>query len=169
MAADSVTYHGPVSTPGYEVPLELMRFFTGFGVRAYNHNQVPGQEWVDSVLYKSEITNLASHLSGEQWVGAYIGNRDGNGHKLSLNLKYYPGGERKQFTAVPLFNTVNYLEQAGQPYPIFMLNDSLTVEFTRIMMWRMPISTTPPPATAAGAAATSLTRRSTPSCSTERR
>lgn len=130
MAADSVTYHGLVSTPGYEVPLELMRFFTGFGVRAYNHNQVPGQEWVDSVLYKSEITNLASHLSGEQWVGAYIGNWDGNGHKLSLNLKYYPGGERKQFTAVPLFNTVNYLEQAGQPYPIFMLNDSLTVEFT---------------------------------------
>lgn len=130
MASDSVTYHGLVSTPDYEVPLELMRFFTGFGVRAYNHNQVPGQEWVDSVLYKSEITNLASHLSGEQWVGAYIGNWDGNGHKLSLNLKYYPGGERKQFTAVPLFNTVNYLEQAGQPYPIFMLNDSLTVEFT---------------------------------------
>ncbi len=32
--------------------------------------------------------------------------------------------------AMPLFNTVNYLEQAGQPYPIFMLNDSLQTEFT---------------------------------------
>lgn len=31
---------------------------------------------------------------------------------------------------MPLFNTVNYLEQAGQPYPIFMLNDSLQTEFT---------------------------------------
>ncbi len=130
MASDSTTYHGLVSTPDYEVPVELMRFFTGFGVRAYNHNVVPGQEWVDSVLYKSEITNLADHLSGEQWVGAYIGNWDGKGHKVSLNLKYYPTGERKQFHAMPLFNTVNYLEQAGQPYPVFMLNDSLTVEFT---------------------------------------
>lgn len=129
-AADSTTYHGLVSTPDYEVPLELMRFFTGFGVRAYNHNKVPGQEWADSVLYKTEITSLADHLNGEQWVGAYIGNWDGKGHKLSLNLKYYPSGSRKQFTAVPLFNTVNYLEQAGQPYPVFMLNDSLTVEFT---------------------------------------
>ena len=28
------------------------------------------------------------------------------------------------------FNTVNYLEQAGQPYPIFMRQDSLIVKFT---------------------------------------
>lgn len=127
--SDSAFYHGLVSTEEYDVPLELMRFFTGFGVRAYNHNKVKGQDWVDSVLYKTEITDLAEHLSGDQWIGAYIGNWDGNGHKVSLKLKYYPTGHRKEYTAVPLFNTVNYLEQAGQPYPIFMLNDSLTVEF----------------------------------------
>lgn len=129
-ANDSVTYHGLVSTPDYEVPLELMRFFTGFGVRAYNHNVVPGQEWVDSVIYKTEITNLSQHLSGEQWIGAYIGNWDAKGHKVSLKLDYYPSGESRKFEAMPLFNTVNYLEQAGQPYPVFLLNDSLTVEFT---------------------------------------
>lgn len=128
--SDSVAYHGLVSTPEYDVPLELMRFFTGFGVRAYNKNVVPGQDWVDSVLYKTEITDLASHLSGEQWIGAYIGNWDGKGHIVSLDLKYYPGGDKRKVTAMPLFNTVNYLEQAGQPYPIFMLNDSLQVEFT---------------------------------------
>ena len=43
-------YHGLVSTEDYNVPVELMRFFTGFGVRQYNHNIVPGQEWSDSVL-----------------------------------------------------------------------------------------------------------------------
>ena len=43
-----VDYHGLVSTPEYNVPLELMRFFTGFGVRQFNHNNVPGQAWVDS-------------------------------------------------------------------------------------------------------------------------
>ena len=128
--SDSTAYHGLVSTDGYDAPLELMRFFTGFGVRAFNKNVVPGQEWVDSVLYKTEISDLASHLSGEQWIGAYIGNWDGRGHILSLDLKYYPGGGDRKFMAMPLFNTVNYLEQAGQPYPIFMLNDSLQTEFT---------------------------------------
>ncbi len=123
-------YHGLVSTSDYDVPMELMRFFTGFGVRKYNHNKVPGQQWVDSVLYKSEITNLADRLVGEVWIGAYIGNWDGKGHKLSLRLKYHPEGERKVYRTMPLFNTVNYMEQAGQPYPIFMLNDSLKVKFT---------------------------------------
>lgn len=123
-------YHGLVSTNDYSVPLELMRFFTGFGVRAYNHNQVPGQEWVDSVIYKTEITNVADRLAGEQWIGAYIGNWDSKGHKVSLKLKYYPNDNGVKFRTMPLFNTVNYLEQAGQPYPVFFLNDTLTSTFT---------------------------------------
>lgn len=123
-------YHGLVSTPDYNVPMELMRFFTGFGVRAFNHNKVRGQEWVDSVNYKTEVTSLAERLVGEQWIGAYIGNWDSKGHKVSVKLKYYPSGERKSFRTMPLFNTVNYLEQAGQPYPVFLLNDSLNVKFT---------------------------------------
>lgn len=122
-------YHGLVSTPDYDVPLELMRFFTGFGVRAYNHNKVPGQEWVDSVIYKTEVTDIAEKLTNEAWIGAYIGNWDSKGHKVSLKLKYYPGGNDRTYKTMPLFNTVNYLEQAGQTYPTFMLNDSLTVKF----------------------------------------
>lgn len=123
-------YHGLVSTPDYNVPVELMRFFTGFGVRAYNHNKVKGQEWVDSVFYKTEVTNLAERLKGDTWIGAYIGNWDGKGHKVSVKLKYYPDGEHKVYNTIPLFNTVNYLEQAGQPYPLYMLNDSLQATFT---------------------------------------
>ena len=123
-------YHGLVSTPEYNVPLELMRFFTGFGVRQYNHNIVPGQEWSDSVLYKTEVTALADRLHGEVWVGAYIGNWDAKGHKITLKLKYYPDDNRRMYKVMPLFNTVNYLEQAGQPYPIFMLNDKLQAKFT---------------------------------------
>lgn len=122
-------YTGLVSTPEYDVPLELMRFFTGFGVRSYNYQKVPGQKWVDSVLYETEITEIASPLKDEAWIGAYIGNWDSKGHKLSLKLRYYPDGDLKQKNVMPLFNTVNYIEQAGQPYPIFMLNDSLTVNF----------------------------------------
>ena len=122
-------YHGLTSTAAYDVPLELMRFFTGFGVRKYNHNKVPGQTWVDSVNYKAEVTAVAEQLKGEVWIGAYIGNWDAKGHRLSVKLKYYPDGDRKLPKTMPLFNTVNYMEQAGQPYPIFMLNDSLNVTF----------------------------------------
>lgn len=127
--ASGTDYHGLVSTPDYQVPMELMRFFTGFGVRAYNKNKVPGQEWVDSVLYKTEVTALADRLKDEAWIGAYIGNWDSKGHRVSLKLKYYPDGEGKRYHTMPLFNSVNYLEQAGQPYPLYMLNDSLTVTF----------------------------------------
>lgn len=127
--ADSTMYNGLVSTPDYDAPLELMRFFTGFGVRKFNYNKVPGQQWVDSVLYETEITEIAAPLTDEAWIGAYIGNWDGSGHKLSLKLRYYPNGKEKPNHVMPLFNTVNYIEQAGQPYPIFMRNDSLTVKF----------------------------------------
>ena len=125
-------YHGLVSTPGYDVPVELMRFFTGFGVRQFNHNRVPGQTWVDSVSYKMNVTPLVDYLEGEVWIGAYIGNWDGNGHKISLTLTYYPGDEddpQGVRHAMPLFNSVNYLEQDGQPYPIFMGQDDLVSQF----------------------------------------
>jgi hypothetical protein len=123
-------YHALVSDSEYDVPVELMRFFTGFGVRRYNHVKVPGQVWADSVLYKQEVTALADKLHGEVWIGAYIGNWDGKGHKISLNLKFYPNEDTKLQKVIPLFNTVNYLEQQGQGYPTFLQGDSLRVKFT---------------------------------------
>lgn len=125
-------YHGLVSTKDYDVPVELMRFFTGFGVRQFNYNKVPGQEWVDSVTYQMNVTPLADYLEGEVWIGAYIGNWDAKGHKISLTLTYHPGDEDEvlgQHHAMPLFNTVNLMEQNGQPYPVFMLNDNLKCKF----------------------------------------
>lgn len=127
-----VDYHGLVSTSDYDVPVELMRFFTGFGVRQFNYNKVPGQAWVDSVSYEMNITPLVDYLEGEVWIGVYIGNWDANGHKISLTLTYHPGDDDMETGvkhAIPLFNTVNLLEQDGQPYPVFMLNDNLKSTF----------------------------------------
>jgi hypothetical protein len=129
-AANGITYPALVSTEDYTVPTELTRFFTAFGVRQFNHNKVPGQNWVDSVLYKTDVTNLSALLKGDVWVGAYIGNWDKNGHNLSLRFNYYPEGEREFSHVLPLFNTVNYLEQAGQEYPTFLGNDTLRVKFS---------------------------------------
>ena len=98
--SENTDYHGLISTAEYDVPLELMRFFTGFGVRKFNYNKVKGQDWVDSVLYKMEVTPLAEKLEGEAWIGAYIGNWDAKGHRLSLKLKYYPDEEHRVYNTL---------------------------------------------------------------------
>lgn len=122
-------FPGLISTPNYDVPVELLRFFTPFGVRGYNHIKVKGQSWADSVIYKQDVTHLATELTGERWIGAYIGNWTGDGHRLSLKLKYYPSGRASsERRVIPLFNTVNLAEQAGQTYPTFFGSDSLRVE-----------------------------------------
>ncbi|CDN31350.1 hypothetical protein BN938_1257 [Mucinivorans hirudinis] len=128
--SDSLTFPALISTANYDVPVELMRFFTTFGVRGYNHIKVKGQNWADSVIYKTDVTHLAPLLKGEAWIGAYIGNWDSRGHNLSLKLKYHPGGRaNSQKVIIPLFNTLNILEQAGQSYPTFFDRDSLRVSF----------------------------------------
>lgn len=129
-ARNGKNYPGIISTDSYDTPVELLRFFTSFGVGGYNSQQVPGQVWADSVIYHQDVTHLAPLLQGEVWIGAYIGNWATNGHRLSLELKYHPGGgEKGERTVIPVFNTVNLMEQGGQDYPAFMDSDSLHVVF----------------------------------------
>jgi hypothetical protein len=125
-------YQGVVETDKYLPPLELMRFFTPFGVRAFNKKSaIQGYDWADSVNYKQEITDLLPVLSGEVWIGVYIGNYDKGGHIVNLNLDYYPAQQRdslkKKKWVEPIFNTLNIMEMAGQEYATMFDNDSLTV------------------------------------------
>lgn len=121
-------YPGIIATDTYDTPVELMRFFTPFGVGGYNYHKVPGQVWADSVIYHQDVTHLAPLLEGEVWIGAYIGNWTEKAHKLSLTLKYHPGGGQKgERVVIPAFNSLNLMEQAGQDYPSFMGSDSLRV------------------------------------------
>ena len=127
-AHDSSRYPGIIATDTYDTPVEMMRFFTPFGVGGYNSHQVPGQVWADSVIYHQDVTHLAPLLEGEVWIGAYIGNWASQAHKLSLTLKFHPDGEsRPDHTVIPVFNSVNLMEQGGQGYPAFLGNDSLRV------------------------------------------
>ncbi|MEA5128199.1 MAG: PNGase F N-terminal domain-containing protein [Proteiniphilum sp.] len=124
-------YEGMVVTNDYLPPLELMRFYTSFGVRGYNHIEVADYNWPDSVVFRQEVTDYASVLKGEVWVGAWIGNYSHDGHNVTLDIKYYPQQESIPKEVYPLFTTVNIMEMAGQAYPENMFrNDSLTVNFT---------------------------------------
>lgn len=128
-------YQGMIATPHYSPVVELIRFFTPFGVGHFNDRvQIDGLEWQEEVYYKQEITDLKSFLQGDVLIGAFIGNYDGGGHLLSLDLKAYPGDYVNQITpqrqwTLPLFNTCNVMEMAGQNYPHFFDTDTLSVTF----------------------------------------
>lgn len=128
-------YQGMIATPYYSPVVELIRFFTPFGVGHFNDRvQIDGLEWQEEVYYKQEITDLKPFLQGDVLIGAFIGNYDGGGHLLSLDLKAYPGDYVNQITpqkqwTLPLFNTCNVMEMAGQNYPHFFDTDTLSVTF----------------------------------------
>lgn len=132
-ARNGKAYQGMVKTPSFTPPLEIIRFFTPFGVRQFNNQvQIQGYHWADSVIYKQDITELSSALQGEVWLGVYIGNYDKGGHKVSLAFKYYPGYDDEEQGAgtnwvMPVFNTTNVMEMAGQEYATLFDKDSLTV------------------------------------------
>lgn len=124
-------YQGVVETQDYLPPLELMRFFTPFGVRYFNDRvKIKGYHWADSVNYKQDITDLLPRFRGEVWIGVFIGNYDKGGHIINLDLELHPqrsDSSKSEKWIEPIFNTLNILEMAGQTYATMFDNDSLTV------------------------------------------
>ena len=129
--------HKYKSAPSAFSPIvELMRFFTPFGVGHFNDRvKLDGLEWKDETFYKQEVTELQPLLEGEVWIGVFIGNYDGGGHKVSLDIKSYPNDYEWQIDQEPgsdvisLVNTCNVLEMAGQNYGKIFGSDSITVNF----------------------------------------
>ena len=130
-----ITYRAIKLEDDFLPVVELMRFFTPFGVNHFNDRvRIDGLEWSDVAYYKQDVTDVAKHLRGDVLIGAFIGNYDGGGHKLSLDLLAYPGDyswdlSQNDDWTLPLFNTCNVMEMAGQHYGRMFKTDSLTVEF----------------------------------------
>jgi hypothetical protein len=125
-------YQGITATNNFSPAIELMRFFTPFGVGYFNNKRIiSGYQWSDSAVFKQEVTSLIPGDEKEIWIGVYIGNYDKGGHKVSLDLNFYPD---KELTSTnkwiqPLFSTVNIMEAAGQNYGKIFQDDSLKMEF----------------------------------------
>jgi hypothetical protein len=129
-------YQGVVATERYVPPVELVRFITPFGVGHYNSQvTVAGIAWEDSSVYKMEVTDLLPALRGPVWIGAFIGNYDKGGHRLSLSLRYHPGSREVNEApharkwVQPLFCTLNLMEMAGQSYARLFEEDTLRATF----------------------------------------
>ncbi len=147
---DGQRYQGMVCTreshPQYEwviryhPPVELMRFFTPFGVGHFNERMKDfGVDWRTETYYRQEVTDLSGYLQGDDiWIGVWIGNYDRGGHIVTVDLKSYPNDTRNDGKTyegdneicLSLFNTCNVLEMAGQNYGKLFGTDSLTVTFT---------------------------------------
>ena len=130
-----ITYRAIKLEDDFLPVVELMRFFTPFGVNHFNDRvRIDGLEWSNVAYYKQDVTDVAKHLRGDVLIGAFIGNYDGGGHRLSLDLLAYPGDyswdlSQNDDWTLPLFNTCNVMEMAGQHYGRMFKTDSLTVEF----------------------------------------
>ena len=139
---DGQRYQGMVATGDYEPPIELVRFFTPFGVGHFNERMKDfGIDWRPETFYRQEITDLYDYAMNNYYVrnsgvyiGVWIGNYDGGGHLITVDIKSYPRDYEWEEGVDPgevrsLFNTCNVLEMAGQNYGRLFGTDSLTVTF----------------------------------------
>lgn len=131
---NGTVYKGMVANENFVPSIELMRFFTPFGVDHFNDRvKLKGKKWQDSVVYRQDISELVGALSGEEvYIGAFIGNYDAGGHELSLELTFHPGWDANapKTKVMPLFNTTSVMEMGGQGYPtMFNTKKGLKVIF----------------------------------------
>ena len=127
-------YQGIISTDDYSPIIELMRFFTPFGIKQYNTIQLKDKTWEERVNYRQDISELTAAIDNKEiYIGTFIGNYDKGGHKVSLNITIHPeeNGVAKASKVIPIFNSTNVMEMAGQEYgTLFNSDKGLLVTFT---------------------------------------
>lgn len=127
-------YFGVTATENYLPAVEMMRFFTSFGINKFNHIQLKDKVWQTVSPFRQDITELKPALSEKEiWVGTFIGNYDKGGHKVSLDITIHKSDQQiyKNNVAIPVFNTLNIMEMAQQDYATMFDNEKgLFVEFT---------------------------------------
>ncbi|CAD0005432.1 PNGase F N-terminal domain-containing protein [Flavobacterium salmonis] len=129
-------YQGIKKEKDYSPAIEILRFFTPFGVNYFNDKRkINNYNWAKDVVYKEDVTSLIPIDEDEIWIGVFIGNYDAGGHTISLELNVYPSMKnneekpnKKKYVA-PLFSTVNTMEMSGQNYGGLFANDTLKVNF----------------------------------------
>lgn len=125
------TYQGVVATNDYNPAIELMRFFTPFGIKGYNYIQLKGKEWHEVVPYRQDISAFGSLLNGKEvYIGVFIGNYDKGGHRINAEITIHKDAGASPEKIVPLFNTLNIMEMANQEYATMFNSDKgLVVDF----------------------------------------
>ncbi|MBS7334485.1 MAG: peptide-N-glycosidase [Weeksellaceae bacterium] len=133
-------YQGIILTENYEPIIELMRFFTPFGIDKYNHILLKDKEWHNFVTFRQDISEYYDLLNDKEvYIGFYIGNYDKGGHKIDANITIHDSNKQliSNNKILSLFNTTNVMEMAGQEYPtLFNSDQGLYFEFELKEDWK---------------------------------
>lgn len=127
-------YQGVVATKDYLPLVEIMRFFTPFGINHFNDRvTLKDKSWHEAAPYRQDISHFSSLLSEKEvYIGVFIGNYDKGGHKISMNVSIHNDFNEasKLKKIIPLFNTLNIMEMAGQDYAtMFDVDKGLEMNF----------------------------------------
>ena len=127
---------GVKRTENYAPAVELMRFMTPFGVGYYSDEgkhpnikygrPVYVPKWEDEVIWKTDISDLATLVTGTFYIGVWIDTWTAEGYMIDMELQY-SGRPRPKLHVLPLFNTVYYVD--GQKIPELFVTAPLAISF----------------------------------------
>ncbi|GET44733.1 PNGase F N-terminal domain-containing protein [Capnocytophaga felis] len=125
-------YQGIKSTSTYDLPIEVLRFMTPFGVGHYSdeskypnmryYRPVSVPKWEDKVVWTQDVSQLESLLTGTFYIGIWIDTWTDKGYLADVSLTY-SGRPRPKKVVTPLINTIYYVN--GQKIPDLFAKTSL--------------------------------------------
>lgn len=129
-------YPGIIKTNSYTPPLEILRFMTPFGAGYFSdevahpriryNRPVYIPTWKNQVTWEENVSDLASELTGEFYIGVWIDTWTDKGYAVDVELTY-TGRPLVTKSTIPLVNTIYY---AGQKHPDLFAFQPLMVNLT---------------------------------------
>lgn len=130
-------YRGIKAVSSYDLPVEVLRFMTPFGVGHFSDEEkypnlrysrpVSVPKWEDKVVWKQDVSQLESLLTGEFFIGIWIDTWTDKGYLADVSLSY-SGRPRPKKEVVPLVNTLYYVN--GQKIPDLFSKTTLKHTFS---------------------------------------
>ena len=129
-------YHGIKSTDLYDLPIEVLRFMTPFGVGHFSdektypnmkyYRPVSVPTWENEVVWQQDVSQLESLLTGTFYIGVWIDTWTEKGYTVDVSLTY-SGRPRPKQIVTPLVNTIYYVN--GQKIPDLFSKKSVKHSF----------------------------------------
>ncbi len=119
---DTEDFDGIIPAKDYLPPIEIMRFFTPFGVGYFNNYEqvkelkpIYVHSWADSVVWQTDVTDYLPLLEGEFYLGFFVDTWNKGGYLVSADIRVkesqIKGDKKQKLWIYPLLNTVNYHAQ----------------------------------------------------------
>ncbi|MDO5608415.1 MAG: PNGase F N-terminal domain-containing protein [Capnocytophaga sp.] len=126
-------YRGIKAVSSYDLPVEVLRFMTPFGVGYFSDEErtprirysrpVYIPEWEKEVTWTQDVSQLESLLTGTFYIGIWIDTWTDKGYTADVSLTY-SGRPRAKQIVTPLINTLYYVN--GQKIPDLFARTTLT-------------------------------------------